>query len=179
MINGALPDVIVTQRLVLRPSRESDVPDVFAGYARDPEVTRYLLWRPHLTMVETEAFIVSQIARRGRSEEQTWVITRAEEDRALGMIGLGARNSYELGYVLARPEWGKGYMTEAVKALADLALAQDGIYRVFALCDVENLASARVLDKAGFELEGRLGRHTIFPNISAAPRDVFSYAKVR
>jgi ribosomal-protein-alanine N-acetyltransferase len=174
-----LPDVITTARLVLRPSRESDARDVF-GYARDPEVTRYLLWRPHVSLVETEAFLVSQIARRGKSPDQIWLITDASDGRALGMIGLQqSQNSVELGYVLGRAEWGKGYMTEAVIELSNLALAQPEIDRVFAICDVENAASARVLEKAGFELEGLLGKHTVFPNLSPVPRDVFSYSKVR
>jgi [ribosomal protein S5]-alanine N-acetyltransferase len=49
----------------------------------------------------------------------------------------------------------------------------------WATCDSDNLASARVLEKIGLMREGVLRRHTIRPNISPIPRDVFIYAKVR
>jgi RimJ/RimL family protein N-acetyltransferase len=84
-----------------------------------------------------------------------------------------------LGYVLARPHWGKGYMTEAVRTLTDWLLRQPDIYRVFATCDVDNPASAKVMKKAGMKYEGLLRRTMIHPNVSAAPRDCLMYAKVR
>ncbi|MGH6943752.1 MAG: GNAT family N-acetyltransferase, partial [Geminicoccaceae bacterium] len=82
-------------------------------------------------------------------------------------------------YVLARPFWGRGYMTEAVRALIRAALADPWIFRVWAFCDVENLASARVMEKAGMSFEGRLRRWTVHPNVGPEPRDVLCYAKVR
>ena len=61
-----------------------------------------------------------------------------------------------LGYGLAQRYWGRSYMAEAVAAIIDWALRQDGVYRVWAVCDVENRASARVLEKVGMRREGRL-----------------------
>jgi RimJ/RimL family protein N-acetyltransferase len=70
-------------------------------------------------------------------------------------------------------------MTEAVRAVADWWLEQPAIYRVWAVCDVENRASARVLERAGFELEGTLRRWMIHPNVSDEPRDALCWARVR
>ena len=70
-------------------------------------------------------------------------------------------------------------MTEVVRAVADWALAQPEVHRVWAVCDVDNLASARVLEKAGMECEGRLRRWFLHPNVSAAPRDCWCYARVK
>ena len=53
------------------------------------------------------------------------------------------------------------------------------VTRVSGVCDVENLASARVLEKAGMLREGRLRRHTVHPNVSDHPRDVYLYARTR
>jgi RimJ/RimL family protein N-acetyltransferase len=88
-------------------------------------------------------------------------------------------HSVSLGYVLRRSEWGQGYVSEAVRAVIDHALALPHIFRVWAVCDVDNHASARVMEKAGMVREGRLARYIMHPNISDEPRDVFLYAKVR
>ena len=55
------------------------------------------------------------------------------------------RHRSTLGYVLARPEWGHGLMTELVQAVVELVLTQSEIYRISAVCDVENIGSVRVL----------------------------------
>ena len=70
-------------------------------------------------------------------------------------------------------------MTEALEPLVNWAIAQPDIYRVWAVCDIENLASARVLEKLGMTREGRLHRWLVHPNISDEPRDCFCYAKVK
>jgi RimJ/RimL family protein N-acetyltransferase len=87
--------------------------------------------------------------------------------------------SQNLGYVLGRKFWGQGYMTEAVRAVVDYALAEPEVFRVWAVCDVENAASARVLEKAGMRREGILRRWSMHPNISDEPRDSLCYARVK
>jgi len=69
-----------------------------------------------------------------------------------------------------------GYMTEAVAGIIDWALKQESVYRVWAVCDVENLASAQVLEKAGMQREGILRRWTMHPNRSDEPRDCYCCA---
>ena len=70
-------------------------------------------------------------------------------------------------------------MSEAVRLLVTWAMQQSPIFRVRAVCDTANLASARVLEKAGLEREGILRRWIVHPNISSEPRDCFVYARVR
>jgi RimJ/RimL family protein N-acetyltransferase len=84
-----------------------------------------------------------------------------------------------LGYVLARKYWNKGYMTEAVKAVTSELFNDPDICRVWAVVDLENPASARVLEKAGLRCEGILRRWSLHPNLSEMPRDCWSYAIVR
>jgi RimJ/RimL family protein N-acetyltransferase len=80
------------------------------------------------------------------------------------------------GYVLARAYWGNGYTSEALDTLREQVLSIEGIYRFYAFCDVENKASARVMEKAGLQKEGLLRRFFIHPNISNEPRDCYVYA---
>jgi [ribosomal protein S5]-alanine N-acetyltransferase len=77
------------------------------------------------------------------------------------------------GYVLTRSSWGQGIMTEVLTHIVDWALRQPGIWRIGDVCDVENPASARVMEKAGLQREG------VFPNRGHEPRDCINYAKVR
>jgi RimJ/RimL family protein N-acetyltransferase len=84
----------------------------------------------------------------------------------------------DAGYVLARDAWGRGYASEALQAMVSLAPGL-GFVRLQAMCHVAHRASARVLEKGGFTLEGILRRHTEFPNLApGTPCDVLCYARV-
>ena len=175
-----LPTVIETPRLILRPPTLADAPAIYESYARDPEVTRYMEWRPHESLADTEAFLHAHTARGPAGEELLWALTLKGDERVIGMIALHpAGFRVGIGYVLGRAYWGRGLMTEAARTLVALTLAQPEVFRVWAVCDVDNLASARVLEKAGLVREGVLRRWSLHPNISAEPRDSFCYAKVR
>ncbi len=71
--------------------------------------------------------------------------------------GITADGMVELGYGLREGFCGQGYMTETVKAVTAWALAQDGVTRVEAETDSDNVASQKVLDKAGFRPTGDVG----------------------
>jgi [ribosomal protein S5]-alanine N-acetyltransferase len=174
------PKEFTTDSLHLRIPHRDDAPAIFANYAQDVEVTRYLTWRPHKSVEESLA-ILDLIAKLWLDGEAfTYIITLKGEDRPIGMIAIHPDEfKPSIGYVLARPFWGKGYMTEAARAVVDWLLRQPDIYRVFATCDVDNPASAKVMEKAGMKYEGLLRRYMIHPNISDEPRDCLIYARVK
>jgi RimJ/RimL family protein N-acetyltransferase len=170
----------VTERLRLRPPALSDAPDLFARYAQDPVVTRLLTWLPHDSLERTRAFVQCCLTGIADGSVVPWVLTAGDDDRPIGMIELRpAGHRAELGYVLAREWWGRGLMTEAARAAIGWALAEPAIFRVWAVTDVDNLASARVLEKAGMEREGLLRRWIVHPNLSPQPRDCWCFARVR
>ena len=169
-----------TERLVLRIPRTDDAPAIFAAYAQDIEVTRYLTWRPHKNLEETYSIIERILKLWKEGNAYSYAIALKDSEAVIGMIALHPDDfKVGLGYVLARPHWGKGYMTEAVRVLANWLLEQPEIYRVFAVCDVENFASARVMEKAGMIREGILLRNSMHPNVSNEPRDSYIYSIVK
>jgi [ribosomal protein S5]-alanine N-acetyltransferase len=171
------PEILETKRLRLRKPVPSDARIIFQTYAQDPEVTKYLTWRPHRSLKQTDEFVRECLWAWDNGKSFHWVIVRQEDDRLLGMITARVDDhGWELGYVLARPYWGLGYMSEVVKKLVNLGLAQEGIYRVWSVCDVDNLASARVMEKAGMQREGILRRWSMHPTISDEPRDSYCYS---
>ena len=174
------PEFFETERLVLRVPRPSDAPAVFEGYARDAEVVRYLVWRPHQTLRETEQFLERCAAGWAAGDDFPWAVTLKPNGELIGMMGLRPRGfKADVGYVLARRSWGRGFAAEALRPIIGWALAQPGVYRVWALCDVDNAASARVLEKVGMRREGLLRRNTLHPNVSDEPRDSYCYAVVK
>lgn len=157
-----------------------DAEAIFHGYARDPEVTRFLSWVPHKSMADTRAYLRDCIDCWRDQSRFLWAITRLSDGTVIGMIDLRpAGHMAETGYVLARAEWGKGLMTEALGAVVEMALGLKGIYRVSAVCDVENVASARVMEKTGMRREGLLKRFLLHPGRGPDPCDAFCYAKTR
>ncbi len=174
------PEIIETPRLRLRPPVMDDAALIFERYAQDTEVTRYLIWRPHQTVEETRAFLRRCISEWENGSAFQWVLSRKEDGGLVGMAEIRIDGyKADLGYLLARPHWGRGYMAEAVRAIIDWTLEQKGIYRIWAVCDVENSASVRVLEKVGMRREGVLRRWSIHPNLGDEPRDCYCYAIVK
>jgi ribosomal-protein-alanine N-acetyltransferase len=174
------PDPIVTARLVLRPARVADAAPIFERYAQDPEVTRFLLWAPHRAVSETVEFLCGCEAAWETGAYHPFAICLARDDAPVGMVDVRPRgHAAEVGYVLARPLWGRGYMSEALRAVCDVALATPELFRVWGVCDVTNVASGRVMEKAGMTYEGRLARFLVLPNLGPEPRDVSCYSRTR
>lgn len=91
----------------------------------------------------------------------------------------GPPHHLRLGYLLARPCWGQGLMHEALSLLLPAVWAEPQLWRIDAVVDVDNLASARLLERLGFTGEGLLRRHSLHPLAGPEPRDVRLYAQVR
>ena len=141
-----------TERLILRPFRESDFADVHE-YASDPEVTRHLRWGPSAAP-ETLSFLRQAIAgvrTAGASQFHLAVVER-KSARVRGGLSLLERapGLVEIGYCFARPVWGLGYATEAVRSAARFAGVRFPGADLFGLVTPGNPASERVLLRAGF-----------------------------
>ena len=173
------PDSLVTERLVLRKPRPGDAPLIFAAYAQDPEVTRYLTFRPHRELSDTHEVVDRFLENWGSGKSYCWLIFRREDNELIGAISAREDQGINLGYLIARPYWRRGFMSEAVSAVVEWAFGQPEVFRVWAVCDLENEASAQLLEKSGFHQEGILRNWSLHPNISDIPRDCYCYAKTR
>jgi len=173
------PETFETERLRLRRLRASDAYAIYERYAQDPEVSKYLTWRPHQSPDEAIVHVERVVQQWEEGSKYAWIIEDRQAHRLLGSIAAHPTlGRVELGYLLARDAWGNGYMPEAVTAVTEWFLSQPEVFRVWALCDVENTGSARVLEKAGFQLEGILRRWMVHPNVSSTPRDSMCYSRI-
>jgi [ribosomal protein S5]-alanine N-acetyltransferase len=175
-----LPDDFQTARLKPRPIVAGNGDAIFQAYAQDLEVVRFLTWRPHSSREDTNAYI-SHCIDTPPAIGRTYVLTGRDDGMIRGAFDLRrpASHRLEFGYVLARRWWGQGLMTETLTGIVHWALGQEDIFRIGAVCDVENIGSARVMEKSGLIREGLLRRWMVAPNIGDEPRDCFSYAIVR
>jgi RimJ/RimL family protein N-acetyltransferase len=173
-----LPSGFHTARLQLRPIAPEDARPIFDTYAQDPEVTRFLTWRPHQRLADTTAYIASCVAASTRMA-RTYVVREAGAIRGAIDLRLDEPYRLEFGCALARSGWGRGLMTETLSMIADWALGQPRIFRIGAVCDVDNIGAVRVMEKAGLVREALLRRWAVHPNISDEPRDCYSHGRVR
>ena len=174
------PEVIETERLFLRKPRLDDAFAVFEGWAKHPEVTRFLTWYPHTNVEQSGALMQRSIAAWEGETHFRYLLEIKENKSLAGMIELRMEPiKMSFGYTGARDQWGKGYMTEAVLASIRWAFQQSPIHRVYATTDVENVPSRRVMEKAGMQCEGILRKDSIHPNISNEPRDCYIYSIVK
>jgi RimJ/RimL family protein N-acetyltransferase len=150
-------------------------------WATDPEVCRYMPWGPN-TLEQTEALLRQAVT--GQAEHPRRTFEFGFEERTTGRLvgGGGTRiqstehGVTDIGYTLHRGLWGQGYATEAGRALVEFALDTLGMHRVWATCHVDNLRSARVLEKLGMQREGRL-RENVRKN--GVWRDSWLYALIK
>ena len=179
-MSGRRFERVETPRLVLRRPRPEDAEAIFTRYASDAEVTRYLSFPRHTSLEDTRAFLALSDAEWSRWPVGPYLIDLRDTGELVGGTGLSFETAKRAatGYLIARDGWGRGYATEALRAMVEVA-RQAGVLRLYALCHTAHAASARVLEKAGFAREGTLRRYFVFPNLSPAePLDVLCYALV-
>ena len=164
-------EILNGPRVRLRPPTLDDAEVVFGRIASDAEVTRYLAWRPHTSVHETERVIAALFNR----VELTWLIE--VDGDVVGLCSARRPQPYTvvLGYCLGRAWWGQGLMSETVSVLLEHVRQDPSVYRVAADCHVDNAGSAAVLRRCGFTFEGRLARYAMFPNLSSEPQDALLF----
>ena len=154
----------MTTKFILRSWNLGDV-DSLVRYANNKEIARFMTNQfPHPYLPENgKAFI--EMAMKG---DPANILAIEIDGNACGGIGLHLQSDVheknaELGYWLAEPYWGRGIITEAIKEMIDYGFKTFEINRIYAIPYGNNLGSQRVLEKSGFELEGRFS-NTIYKN---------------
>jgi RimJ/RimL family protein N-acetyltransferase len=145
--------VLVTERLVMRAPRESDIP-ALVQLADNLHVAQMLARMPHpYGEAEARAFI----AMAGQKQSgASYALTLAGTGTFIGCAGLNVKDrGLELGYWIGEPYWKRGYATEAAHALVDLAFRSTGIQVLHVSVRVINPASRRVIHKCGFQYAGQ------------------------
>ena len=157
---------ITTARLALREFLNTDETDILA-YQRDPRYLRFYPWTAR-TEVEVREFLQMFLDQQRELPRRKFqlAITLRESGRLIGSCGIRRKpeNDWEadIGYELAPEYWGQGYATEAAQAIVEFGFRELKLHRVSSWCIADNAASARVLERVGLRLEGRLRENEYF-----------------
>lgn len=151
--------ILGTPRLELRPLTDADVPALFAIF-KDPEAMRY--WAsPAMTDIAEAEALLQDIQRHAEAETLfQWGLARRDDDIVIGTCTLfridRRHRRCELGYIVRRDLWGRGFAKEALTALLDHAFGTLGLHRLEADIDPRNASSIRLVERLGFQREGHL-----------------------
>lgn len=151
--------MLETDRLRLRPFTVADAPivEVLAG-AWEVAATTLHIPHPYPSGV-AEEWILTHGPDAERGDALTWAVTRRTDEALLGAIRLGLNKTHrraEMGYWLGVPFWNQGYTSEAARRVVAHGFTRLGLQRIQATCLPRNVASARVMVKAGLRYEGLL-----------------------
>ena len=154
-------------RLVLRPFQDSDL-ESFLAYRNDPEVAKYQSWSvPYPREIAIQFVELMKMTNPNNHGEWYQVAVELKSTRELiGDVAFCTLISDEqqalMGYSLASPFWHQGYAFEAVSTLLKYLFQDRGLHRVIAECDVDNIASWKLLEKLGFRREAHLVENVYF-----------------
>ncbi|MCL2342794.1 MAG: GNAT family N-acetyltransferase, partial [Firmicutes bacterium] len=150
--------VLETERLILRPFALSDAQTMFRNWASDPEVTKYLLWKPHPDIAETERVLGEWVPQYEKPNYYQWAIVLKSLGEPIGSLGAFQLREdvgrIEVGYCIGRKFWGRGYTAEALSEVIRFFFEEVGLNRVEATHDAANPNSGKVMRKCGLRYEG-------------------------
>jgi RimJ/RimL family protein N-acetyltransferase len=149
-----------TERLILRSLEKSDLPRV-VELIGDWDVTQWLAVVPYpYVLKDAEEFFVRMNIVEQKGAPEYFLMQRKSDNAQVGAVGLHPSREHpepgklEIGYWLGKPYWGQGYMTEAVKAIIDIAFRRSDTMILTSVTDPQNEASQNVLRKVGLRYLG-------------------------
>jgi RimJ/RimL family protein N-acetyltransferase len=156
------PIIVVSHSIHLSPIRDSDKPALLR-FLNDQDVYNNTLRIPYpYCEADADKFIRNAADAAARRGHPVHFAVRDEGDQLIGgcgFEGLSYGHRAGIGYWLAKPYWGRGIMTDVVRSACDFATSQWKLVRITAHVFEFNRASARVLEKNRFQLEGLLRKH--------------------
>ncbi|MBB4154572.1 RimJ/RimL family protein N-acetyltransferase [Sphingomonas jinjuensis] len=143
-----------TERLAMRPMTVGDAEALHELY-RDVDAMRWWSSPPHASLADTVDYVT---ARLGSASWRGWVMTVKGDDTAIGTLGASETKPgvFEIGYSLVPRHAGRGYAREGVARLVELLFSDGGARRLWADIDPDNAPSRALVERLGFQLEGRL-----------------------
>ena len=151
-----------TARLRIDPLVMEDAEGFLALYG-DPGVMKYLPVPPLANIEAARSLLETYVERIAAGEQFRWAIRTRDDDAIIGALKLDTPNdagrAAEIGYMLVRDAWGKGYATEAMRALIHHAFTVLNRHYLEALIYADNTASRRLVERLGFKLEGYFREH--------------------
>ena len=152
---------ITTDRLTLRQFEVADALAVYHNWARDEEVTKFLMWQPHKSVADSEAVLADWVAKYDDPGFYQWaIVLKGSSNEPIGTISVVHRHDHikmaHIGYCLGKAWWHQGIMSEALAGVMAFLFNEVGVNRIESRHDPRNANSGRVMQKCGMRYEGTL-----------------------
>ena len=170
-----VPEIIELENVILRKPILADA-KLILEFASDPSTVKYMDWPLESNIRKIEERILEKILKWENQSAFSWSIVKRDKDKVIGTISIfPEKEKVELGFVINRNYWNKGYATECAKGILKVLSSIPEVTSVWATCDCKNIQSSKVLDKIGMEKDKILRDYCIRPNISSDKRDAYLY----
>lgn len=167
-----------TERLILRPLQLTDLDDLYE-YAQDPPVYENGMWQPYESLDAARRHLEAVISQYFDGL-MWWALEHKADGKMIGRCELShvdrEDKRAEISFALHREYWRQGIMTEAMQRTLDYAFNTMQLNRIYAVTLTDNIASHALLEKLGFQREGRLRE---FSQVKGYPEDVYLYARLK
>lgn len=173
------PSHLSTKRITLRRSQNSDVEILFHNYFSASCCSKFLTRQPHLHVNQTQNFLNSWCDNAWDYDlgKFGWVIASAESDEPIGVfLVMLEEHKAQIHFGISKNFWRQGLVTEAGNAVIQWLMNQPDLQRIWAVCDLLNQGSSKVLEKLNFQKEGILHNWVILPAFGGSARDCYMYA---
>ncbi len=144
---------LYTDRFKLRQFQLRDAHEVYENWSSDYESAKYNAWNVHDNEKITETYVAEWVESYRSKKNYHWAVVDKETDEVIGSISVSniknKKKHCEIGYTVAKKRWNEGIATEVLKAVLSFLTNEVGFEIIYALHDVRNIASGRVMEKAG------------------------------
>ncbi len=177
------PVMLLTERLILRRANENDSDDLFHNYHSDSYSSMFLTRKPYTEIDQTKKFLNEwcHLPWDNEFEKFAWVVAVGSTNESIGVILVELENTCvaQIHFGISSNYTNQGFITEAAGEVVRWLMSQKEIKRIWAVCDLSNQGSKRVLEKIGFKNEGILEQKLILPAFNYLKRDCYFYAYER
>lgn len=150
---------IETERLILRRLTIADSEDAFNNWCSSYDVSKYVTWEKHESVESTKKLFEMWEKEYDNPDTFRWIVELKDTSDLIGTIDVASKKllpygTCEIGYCYSNKFWGKGYATEALKAVIKYLFEEADAETIYAEFMINNPASGRVMQKAGMTFEG-------------------------
>jgi ribosomal-protein-alanine N-acetyltransferase len=155
--------LLETDRILMREITNNDIDDMYCYYS-NTIMMKYTKTNPHQSKEETLARIIKLSNSFKNNKGIAWAIESKTEKRVIGDIGLyyitADHKKAGVGFNIAQEYWNNGYGTEALIMVLNYAVYELNIQDIEATCKIDNIASAKVMEKAGMKYDGTFSKYS-------------------
>lgn len=171
-----------TERLLLRKGTLDDASQIYENYGKDPLVSKYVVWNQHQSVEDAIELMKKWQESYEQKKSYKWLVMEKNTQEIIGAITAvkvdETNKTVALGYCYGSKWWNKGYATETLKRVIKFFFEEVGVETIYANHLTSNMASGKVMEKAGMKFEGTL-RNRMIDKISNKPMGLETYSIIK